>query len=76
MLREIPEQAGRGCSYEQGNTGGRGRIIANGVKEADAALSVARPQRFWEAGDELFKLISIPVEREDRRAGRPSEDEG
>lgn len=67
---ERPDKLVRGYSYEQGSTGGRERIIANVVRAADAALGEAGDQRFWAAGDDLFTLISVPVDREDRRAGR------
>jgi hypothetical protein len=69
-----PAQAGRGYAYEQGSAGGREAIIANAVRAADAALREASPRRFWEAGDAVFTLISGPVDREDRRAGRPVDD--
>ena len=69
-----PEPAGRGYAYEQGSTGGREAIIAATVRAADAALGETGPRRFWEAGDAVFTLISGPVDREDRRAGRPPEE--
>jgi hypothetical protein len=74
VVRERPAaKAGRGYSYEQGSAAGREAIIASVVQATDAALREPSPPRFWDEGDDLFTLISGPVDREDRRAGRPVE---
>lgn len=74
IVRERPDAAHRGYSFEQASVAGREAIIANTVRATDAALRATSRQRFWEAGDAVFTLISGPVDREARRAGRPTDE--